>query len=103
MFLNKEIGKDRKGLKVIGGVKDRNGNLIAESKKVRERWKEYFDELLNVEDGREAEVVDVLGRGDMPLLQQLNDMAIERGEIEAALKELSVGKAPGLDGIPQVS
>ena len=36
----------------------------------------------------------------MPLLQQLNDLLIERGEIEAALKELGVGKAPGLDGIP---
>ena len=36
----------------------------------------------------------------MPLLQQLNDMLIERGEIEAALKELGVRKASGLDGIP---
>ena len=49
--------------KIIGGVKDKNGNLITESEKVRERWKEYFDELLNVEDGREAEVVDFLRRG----------------------------------------
>ena len=97
----KEVGKTRVGEKRIEEkVKDKNGDLIVESEKVRERWKEHFDELLNVDDGREAEVVAVGGRGDMPLLQELNDMPIGRAEIEVAVKELSIGKAPGLDGIP---
>ena len=96
----KEAGKARKGEKRMEEcVKDMNGQLIVESGKVRERWKEYFDGLLNVEDGREAEVLAIGGRGDMPLLQQLNDRPIGRGEIESAVKELSVGKAPGMDGI----
>ena len=55
----KEVGKVRKGGKTVGGLKGKNGNLIAEGEKVRERWKEYFDELLNVEDGREADVIDI--------------------------------------------
>ena len=49
-------------------VKDRSGDLIVESEKVRERLKEYFDELLNADDGREAEVMAVGWKGDMPLL-----------------------------------
>ena len=35
---------------------------------VRKRWAEYFDDLLNVEDAREADIVAVDGGERMPFL-----------------------------------
>ena len=48
----KEVKRGRKGLQGDETiVKDRDGNKRVEGKAVRHRWAEYFDELLNVEDG----------------------------------------------------
>ena len=96
----KEAGRARKGEeRLVEGVKDVDGCVIVEEVRVRRRWKEYFDGLLNVEDGREAVVLAIGGRGMMPLMQDLNDGPLGRGEIEEALGELRLGKASGMDGV----
>ena len=41
-------------------VKDVNGRLLRGSE-ARKRWAEYFDELLNVQEDREADIVVVGG------------------------------------------
>ena len=79
-------------------VKDRNGKLLVECQDVRKRWAEYFCELLNVEDGREAKIVQVDGRRQMPVFGEENDRLISKEEVKVALQEMKEGKAAGLDG-----
>ena len=42
-------------------VKDKIGKLLKESRAVRERWAEYFEELLNVNDYRVADIDETEG------------------------------------------
>ena len=37
------------------GVKESDGNIVSDASDVKQRWKEYFEWLLNVVDGRRAE------------------------------------------------
>ena len=39
-------------------VKDVDGNILTEESEVKNRWSRYFQELLNVDNGREAELTD---------------------------------------------
>ena len=43
---------------------------------------EYFDELLNVQDGEQASVVAVGGDRKMPVFVRLNDRVVESFEVE---------------------
>ena len=49
-------------------VKEVNGSLLLESGDVRKRWAEYFEELVNVEDPREANIDADSGGARMPVL-----------------------------------
>ena len=96
----RDVRKVRGGNKErIQTVKDKNGQLIVEEANVRERFKEHFEELLSLEEEREAIVSAIGGRGGMPVLGDLNDRPIERREIKEAVKEMKLEKAAGLDGI----
>ena len=56
----KKVMRVRKGVqREEMRVKDRDGNMLVEGKAVRHRWCEYFDKLLNVQDGVQANVVAV--------------------------------------------
>ena len=55
----KRVRKGETGKEEV--VKDGNGQLLLESVDVQKRWAEYFDDLLNVEDAREADIVAVDG------------------------------------------
>ena len=37
-------------------VRDSDGNIETDANDVKQRWKEYFEWLLNVDDGRRAEL-----------------------------------------------
>ena len=96
----RDIQKTRSGNKErIQAVKDRNGQLVMEEVKVRERFKEHFEELLSLEEEREAIVLAIGRRGVMPVLGELNNRPIERREIGEAVKEMKLEKAAGLDGV----
>lgn len=49
-------GKDVQQVRV---VKDRNGSVLTSPSRVMGRWKEYFEELMNEENGREGRVEKV--------------------------------------------
>ena len=66
---------------------------------VRRRWAEYFEQILNVADVREANI-NVVGNWRIPLLEDLNERAISLEEVGEAVNEMKSGKAPGLDGFP---
>ena len=78
-------------------MKDVNGRMLRGSE-ARKRWAEYFEELLNVQEDRKADIVAV-GGVHVPVMEEENDRAITREEVKMALNEMKGGKAPGLDGV----
>jgi hypothetical protein len=76
--------------------RDKEGNLIGEEVEIRDRWKEYFEELLNMKstgsEGEEEELeryTNVEPEVERPTIQELID----------AIKYLKNNKAPGEDAI----
>ena len=65
--------------------KDRDGNMLVEGKAVRHTWAKYFDELLNVQNGVQANVVAVGGVRRMLVLGRLNDRVVESYEFEEGM------------------
>ncbi len=81
--------------KKIGMVKDKNGKLLTEEQEIRDRWKEHFMEVLNREEPeRIAEIED-----NQDILDEISTEPITEAEIRVALKEMKLGKAPGIDSI----
>ena len=57
----KEVRRVRKGgWRTEETIKDVNGRLLR-GNEARKRWAEYFEELLNVQEDREADIVAVGG------------------------------------------
>ena len=78
-------------------VKDVNGQLLRGSE-ARKRWAEYFEELLNVQEDREADIVAV-GGVQVPVMGEENEREITVEEVKRTLNETKGGKALGLDGV----
>ena len=78
-------------------VKDVNGRLLR-GNEARKRWAEYFEELLNVQEDREADIVAV-GGVQVPVMGEENEREITIEEVKRALNEMKGGKAPGMDGV----
>ena len=94
----KEVKRVRKGgSRMEETVKDVNGRML-KGNDARKRWAEYFEELLNVEEDREAVVVAV-GGVQVPVMGDENERGITREEVKRALNETKAGKAPGMDGV----
>ena len=72
---------------------------IAQDVQLRTRWAEYFEQVQNVADVREANI-NVVGNWWMPVLGDLNERAISLEEVVEVVNEIKSGKAPGLDGFP---
>ena len=64
---------------------------------MRRRLAQYFEQVLNVADVREANI-NVVGNWLMPVLGDLNERAISLEVVGEAVNEMKSGKAPGLDG-----
>ena len=68
-------------------VQDREGNIVTEDEQIKTRWREYFEQLLNTENQR-----GILEQFDVV---EGPEMALERVEVEKALKRMKLGKAGG--------
>ena len=55
-------------------VKDVNGQILRDGLEVRRRWAEYFEQVLNVADAREANI-NAAGNWGMPVLGDSNERA----------------------------
>ena len=74
-------------------VKDKKGDLVADSHSIMTRWKNYFSQLLDVhvaKDVRQAEI-----RTAEPLVPEPSAF-----EVELAIEKIKSHKAPGIDQIP---
>ena len=80
-------------------VKDVNGQIFRNGVEVRRRWAEYFEQVLNVADVREANI-NLVGNWRMLVLGDLNERAISLEEVWEAENEMKSGKVPWLDGFP---
>ena len=56
-------------------VKDVNGQILRDGVEAKRRWAEYFEQVLNVADVREANI-NLVGNWQMPVLGDLNERAI---------------------------
>ena len=83
----KEIAGVTKSSSSTGCIKDKNGNMLFEGDKVLERWAEYVGELFDD------------ARPDLPIPSNDRGPPILRCEVEKAISNSQLGKAPGDDGI----
>ena len=67
-------------------VKDVNGQILRDGVEVRKRWAEYFEQVLNVADVREANI-NVVGNWRMPVLGDLNERALSLEEVGEAVNK----------------
>ena len=54
-------------------VRDSDGNIVTDATDVKERWKEYFEWLLKVDDGRRAELTE----SDLGVVNELANRELE--------------------------
>ena len=93
------------GLKAVYGpvhkasqsIKSKDGVLLTEPSKVRDRWAEHFKGVLNQDADFDRTVLDELPQYDVN--SRLDDLPTLE-EIQTCLGQLSSGKATGEDGIP---
>uniref|UniRef100_A0A3B3BTI6 ribonuclease H n=1 Tax=Oryzias melastigma TaxID=30732 RepID=A0A3B3BTI6_ORYME len=91
--LARQRDRDGKDMQQVRVIKDRNGNVVTGVSGVMERWKEYFEELMNEENEREQRVEEVT-------VVEQEVRKISKGEVRGALKRMKSGKALGPDDIP---
>jgi hypothetical protein len=74
-------------------VKDENGDLLADSHNILNRWKNYFSQLLNVHNVSDVRQIEVhTAESLVP--------GPSRFEVEIAIAKLKKYKSPGSDQIP---
>jgi hypothetical protein len=73
-------------------VKDENGDLLADSHNILNRWKNYFSKLLNVHNVSDVRQIEV--HRAKPLVP-----GPSRLEVEIAIAKLKKYKSPGSDQI----
>ena len=79
------------------GVKDGRGRLLVEKRARIRRWKEHFEDLLNVESESSA---SINGWGMAGRRRDVRrEDGISRVEVVEAMKKIKTGKAPGIDGV----
>src|ERR1700733_6998372 len=81
--------RNRMDKQAVNMIKDKNGKILTDEEAIKDRWKLYFDELLNMENARDT----------LNLLKEENttegpEHEITRKEIEQALGQMRNNKAP---------
>ena len=89
----KQRDRATKDVQKIRMVKDAAGTVLINEEGVLKRWKDYFEELMNVENAMES-------REEEPPLINSSVHDITRDEVKTALKKMKKGKALGPDNIP---
>ena len=64
-----------------------HGDVKSSEEEVRQIWKEYFERLLNVEDGREA-VISTVGMGGSKIERGGEDERVVKEQVQKVLKKM---------------
>jgi len=76
-------------------AKDVNGNVSTGKNKVCERWKEYFEGLLNVSERGIAEITARPGMKERVI--EIANVHVTTDEVKKAVDRLKMGEATGMD------
>lgn len=76
-------------------IKDKTGNLLVEPERIADRWREYFEGLLNVRN-HEIDIGDVCLEGNASDTED----EITEEELRRAVVSMNKGRAVGEDGLP---
>ena len=81
--------------KIIESIKDKDGNVLTEEEKIKDRWKENYADLYNMPGPSDTSIIQTIPS------TQTEDIEpdILKDEVATALKHLKEGKAAGFDGI----
>uniref|UniRef100_A0A183GWI8 Reverse transcriptase domain-containing protein n=1 Tax=Heligmosomoides polygyrus TaxID=6339 RepID=A0A183GWI8_HELPZ len=79
-------------IRIVKTVKSADGRVLRKPVEVRERWEEYFKELLNEEFPRREAEEEQPTEGPIPPWTQ--------EEVRKAIGKMKLGKAAGPDGVP---
>jgi len=71
----------------VNAIKDQIGEMLTDEVKIKERWREYFSNVLNVENAREH-------LGEVPAVEG-PVQKISREEGKKAIESMKKGKAAG--------
>ena len=88
----KQRNRQSKDVQQVRVIKCKTGEILMEEEKVKQRWKEYFDDLLNQENPRE--------RREMRTEETKRDVEDISVEVRTGLRKMKNGKAQGPDDIP---
>ena len=88
----KQRARSRRDIGEVNVIEDQIGEMLTDEVKIKERWREYFSNLLNVENAREQ-------LGDVPALEG-PVQKISRKEVKKAIESMKQGKAAGSSGLP---
>ena len=83
----KQRARSRRDFGELNVIKYQIGVMLADEVKIKERWREYFSNLLNVENFKEY-----FGEGPV--------QEISREEVKKAIESVKKGKAAGCSGLP---
>ena len=78
-------------------IKDKDGNILTEETKIRARWKEHFEEVLNRPNP--TEILDIPIQNEYNNSIRTDYLSIE--EIKKAMKQTKKGKQGGFDGVTE--
>jgi hypothetical protein len=79
-------------------IKDKRGILLTDENEIRQRWKEYIEELYEKENKPTEE--EMIGTIENPSDTDNMGPILLREEIEKAIEELKNGKSEGVDELP---
>ena len=91
--LAQQRDRQGQGVQKIRVIKNEDGELLMEEEKVKQRWKEYFDGLLNEENPREA--WQTYTEANAGVVETVSD-----NEVRNALRRIRRGKSQGPIEIP---
>ena len=88
----KQRNRQSKDVQQVRVIKSKTGEILMEEEKVKQRWKEYFDNLLNHENPRDRRETKEEGRE-----RDVEDISGE--EVRTGLRKMKKRKAQGPDDI----